>query len=74
MEGKGALRKAGELGDDLTAKGFEVLGPAELHPWAGIPRFQLLIKGEKEVVNRLRQAFPSLPRGVKIDPDPLWLA
>ena len=74
VEGKGALRKAGELGDDLTAKGFEVLGPAELHPWAGIPRSQLLIKGEKEVVNRLRQALPSLPRGVKIDPDPLWLA
>jgi len=74
VEGKGALGKAGEIGEGLTGKGFEVLGPAELHPRAGTPRFQLLVKGEREVVNKLREALPSLPRGVKIDPDPLWLA
>lgn len=74
VEGKGALRKAGELGDELAGRGFEVLGPAELHPRAGTPRSQLLIKGEKDVVEKLSQALPTMPRGVRVDPDPLGFA
>ncbi|MFH1609852.1 MAG: primosomal protein N' [Candidatus Bipolaricaulota bacterium] len=72
-EGRGAEGKAGVLAKDLLDQGFEVLGPARLFPRRGVPRAQLLVRGQEEVVDALAQAIPDLPPWLKVDPDPMWL-
>ena len=74
VEGKGAEEKAIRLGKELASQGFEVLGPARLLPRRGTPRWHLLLKGGRELVEELRRALPEPPPGAKIEPDPMWLA
>jgi len=71
VEGKTAELRAGRLGEELSARGLEVLGPAPLPPRRGVPRFQLLLKGDQGLAERLRAALPTPPAWVKIKPDPM---
>ncbi len=71
--GRGAETRAAALADDLLGHGFEVLGPARLFPRRGVPRAQLLIRGQADVVNRLAEVLPQPPPWLKVDPDPMWL-
>lgn len=70
---KTAASRAGRLGEELSAQGLEVLGPAPLPPRRGLPRHQLLVKGEEDLVERLRTLFPVPPAWLKVKPDPLRL-
>lgn len=71
--GRHAEANAGALADRLLGHGFEVLGPARLFPRRGIPRVQLLVRGEEDVVDRLAAVLPQPPPWLKVDPDPMWL-
>ena len=71
--GRDAEAKAGSLAERLLGHGFEVLGPARLLPRRGIPRAQLLVRGDESVVARLAQVLPRPPSWLKVDPDPVWL-
>jgi len=71
--GRGAEGKAENVARELARRGFEVLGPARLFPRRGVPRAQLLVRGKEDVVDALSHALPTLPRWLKVDPDPMWL-
>lgn len=68
-----AEMRAQKLAETLKEAGLEVLGPARLHPLRGEPRFQLLVRGEKDLPLRIHSLLPKTPPGVRIEPDPLWL-
>ncbi|MCX7844645.1 MAG: primosomal protein N' [Candidatus Bipolaricaulota bacterium] len=70
--GKRAEARAQKLADALKEAGLEVLGPARLHPLRGEPRFQLLVRGDRDLPLRVRAALPKLPTEVRVEPDPLW--
>lgn len=71
--GKGARGQAEKYGELLRGEGLEVLGPARLLPLRGVPRYQLLVRGEGEIIGRLRELLPRLPPNTRVDPDPLWI-
>lgn len=71
--GRDAEEKAEKLGQTLAAQGFEVLGPARLFPRRGVPRAQLLVRGDEGVINALAATLPSPPPWLSVDPDPVWL-
>jgi len=73
VTGRDAETKGQALAKDLLGWGFEVLGPARLFPYRGIPRVQLVVRGEENVVDRLAEVLPRPPSWLKVDPDPMWL-
>ncbi len=73
VEGRDCVRRAQELAGQLGAFGIEVLGPARALPRRGVPREQLLIRGEEDLPQRLEAALPQLPRDVRLDIDPAGL-
>ncbi len=70
VEGRGCDTRAEALARDLAGSGLEVLGPAPLPPRRGVARQQLLIRGGDDLVDRLGEALPELPRGAKLDLNP----
>ncbi len=73
VRGKQAESQAEKIATALAEKGLEVLGPARLHPLRNEPRFQLLVRGGKDVAQLVSQALPKVPPSVRVEPDPLWL-
>ncbi|MCX7750763.1 MAG: primosomal protein N' [Candidatus Bipolaricaulota bacterium] len=71
--GRDAEGKAEKLAKTLAGQGFEVLGPVRLFPRRGVPRAQLLVRGDEGVVEALAAVLPSLPPWLAVDPDPGWL-
>ncbi|MFO8034501.1 MAG: primosomal protein N' [Candidatus Bipolaricaulota bacterium] len=70
VEGKGGASRANALAGQLSTAGLEILGPAQVPPRRGLARQQLLIRGGEDLVDRLSQALPELPRGMKLDVNP----
>ncbi len=70
VEGQGASSRAESLAGELSTFGVDVLGPVRIAPRHGVARQQLLLRGGADLVDRLREAFPELPRGTKLDIDP----
>ncbi|NOX45019.1 MAG: primosomal protein N', partial [Caldiserica bacterium] len=73
FEGKRAEERAGKCAEELARSGLEVLGPARLLPLRGIQRYQILIRGDEGVLERLREVFPKAPANTKVDPSPMWI-
>lgn len=71
--GREAEERAGVLAEDLSRRGFEVLGPARLFPRRGVPRAQLIVRGRDNVMDLLTEALPQPPSWLRVDPDPMWL-
>lgn len=71
--GRKAEEVALKLVDTLREHGLEALGPARLHPLRNKPRWQILVRGGENLPLQVREALPSLPPGVGVEPDPLWL-
>lgn len=71
--GKRAHSQIEKIAGALREAGLEVLGPAKLHPLRGEPRFQLLVRGGKDVPLLVRKALPKIPQNVRVEPDPFWL-
>ncbi|MGY4706338.1 replication restart helicase PriA [Candidatus Bipolaricaulota sp. J31] len=70
-EGKRAEERAGKYAEELARAGLEVLGPARLLPLRGVQRYQLLIRGDGDEVERLHEILPPSPPNVKVDPSPI---
>jgi primosomal protein N' (replication factor Y) len=73
FEGKKAEERAGRYAKALSKEGLEVLGPARLLPLRGVQRYQILVRGDEEVLERLRAAIPEVPTNTKVDPNPMWI-
>ncbi len=73
VEGKRGEEKANRIAGDLERAGVEALGPAPIRPRLGVPRWQVLVKGDDDILERLAALFPRPPAGVKLIPDPLRL-
>jgi len=73
VEGKRAEKLAGKYAEALGKKGLEVLGPARLLPLRGVPRYQVLVRGDEGVLERIRAVLPEFPGVTKIDPSPGWI-
>jgi primosomal protein N' (replication factor Y) len=71
--GKRARERAEALLPRLEKLAAEVLGPSELYPRGGVPRWQLVVKGDQEVVARLREVLLPLPPWLQVNPDPYHL-
>ncbi|MCS7240231.1 MAG: primosomal protein N' [Candidatus Bipolaricaulota bacterium] len=57
----------------LREKSLEVLGPAQLHPLRGEPRFQILVRGERTLPKLISEILSKIPQNVRVEPDPFWL-
>lgn len=73
VSGKRAESQADKIAQNLREAGFEVLGPAGLHPLRGEPRVQIILRGERALPTQLKKALPQIPPNVRVEPDPLWL-
>ncbi len=73
LSGKRAEKQAEKMAGILKGSGLEVLGPAKLHPLRGEPRFQLLVRGGKDVPLLVRKVLGKIPQNVRVEPDPFWL-
>jgi primosomal protein N' (replication factor Y) len=71
--GRRAEAQAEKLAGLLRAAGLEVLGPAKLHPLRGEPRFQVLVRGERDLPRLIPKILGKIPGNVRVEPDPLWL-
>ncbi len=75
FRGKRAEERSGKLAQELSRRGFEVLGPARLLPLRGIPRWQVILRlREKEPYpSGIQDILEGLPTGTSVDPDPMWI-
>jgi primosomal protein N' (replication factor Y) len=73
VSGKRAETQAEKIAGMIKDAGLEVLGPAKLHPLRGEPRFQVLVRGGKDLPILVQKALQKIPQNVRVEPDPLWL-
>lgn len=71
--GKRAQERTQELLARLEKLGLEVLGPSELPPRAGVPRWQLVVKGGQGVIAQIREAVHPVPAWLQVNLDPYRL-
>ncbi len=70
-EGPQGPQRLEKVGRAVARPGVEVLGPSPLLPRRGIPRAQLLLRGDKDLPRLLHELLPLAPTWLRVDPDPL---
>ncbi len=68
VDGAGAERMAHTIARALGDQGIEVLGPARLPARRGVPRWQVMVRGDESLEARVKEALPRPASSVRWDP------